>query len=113
MKTKIDFDSYINAVESIKNVCSLEHKDAFRLVNSEEKTICYFHIRKYSVDIYVHDTMTSLFKNYELKDCSSKNYHKIMIESESELFENLTKINTEYAKREAKKKSKKTDTTKK
>ena len=109
MKTKIDFNSYLTATDDIKNVCSLEHRDAFRLTNKEEKTICYFHIRKYSVDVYVHDTMTSLFKNRELLDCSSKNYHKIMIESESDLHDTLCAINTEYEKRE-KKKSKKSET---
>ena len=107
MKEKINFDEYVNAVSDIKNVCSLEHKDAFRLVNDEEKTICYFHIRKYSVDIYVHDSMSSLFKNKERKECSSKNYHKIMIESTSELHDSLCKINTAYLKKQEKKATKK------
>lgn len=102
MKTKINFDSYLTATDDIKNVCSLEHKDAFRLVNTEDKTIAYFHIRKYSVDIYVHDSMQSLFKNKEKFECSSKNYHKIIVESEQELHDSLCKINTAYFKKQAK-----------
>jgi len=112
MKNAINFDSYVNSVSDIANVSKLQHKDAFRLVDEDEHTICYFHVRKYKVDIYVHDSMKSLFKSRELLDCSSKNYHKFIVRDENDLHDSLCKINTEYTKRKTKKSSKKSDSTK-
>lgn len=114
MKTVINYDAYVEAIENsaLTNVRKLSHKDAFALIDENEKTLCYFHVRKYSVDVYVKDSMTKTLSDKKRFDCSSKNFSKIFVESEAELVEALLTINSDYQK-SLKKSTKKSDTTKK
>ena len=111
MREKIDFDEYVTAVSDITNIVSLTHNDEFKLVDNNEKTLAYFHIRKYSVDIYIKDSMSKTLENYERFSSPCKNFSRIYVHSPAELHDSLIVINSDYQKSLKKTKSKKSDTT--
>lgn len=105
VKTVVDFDTTQAAIQSLIDTGvadKLSHKDAFRLITPEAKTICYFHIRKYSIDVYVPNTLDVLKKKDRLP-CSSRGYGKILVADGKELFESLTVVYNAYTEAQKKK----------
>lgn len=105
-KAVVDFDTTQAAIQSLIDTGvadKLSHKDAFRLVTPEMKTICYFHIRKYTIDIYVPNEMTTILTKKERKECSSRGYGKILVADGKELFESLTIVYNTYMDAQKKK----------
>lgn len=106
VKTVVDFDSTQAAIQSLIDTGvadKLSHKDAFRLVTPEMKTICYFHIRKYTIDVYVPEEMNTILPKKNREKCSSRGYGKILVADGKELFESLTIVYNTYMDAQKKK----------
>ena len=104
-KPVVDFDSTKTFVQSLLDTeiaKPMVHKDEFKLVSVEGKTVCYFHIRKHSIDVYVPDSMDVL-KEYERFKSPCRNYSRIYVNDGAELFAALTTIYDKHLAMEKKK----------
>lgn len=106
VKTVVDFDTTAEAIQTLidtKMAEKLTHKDAFRLVTPEAKTIAYFHIRKYSIDVYVPEKLEGVLPKKDRYPCSSRGYGKVLVADGKELFETLTIVYDAYTTAQKKK----------
>ena len=110
VKTVVDFDTTAAAVQTLLDTQiaqKLIHKDEFKLVyddgSAKGKTIAYFHIRKYSIDVYVPDRLEGLLPQYQRFPSPCKNFSRIYVNDGNELFNTLTIVYDTYATAQKKK----------